>query len=159
MLFVGRKPTRHRISVTDLAFHITCPFLYINKKIFPKLTTAMLVGKEEHEKRYREHAEKAVPLSLRQAVKLSYEEKMVGREVWVSNGIVGGFVDFIEITNGHIRVVEYKTTERGASWLPSHIQAILYGTLVKDIGESVVVEVRTFDEELYFKKTPPPSKM
>lgn len=152
MRFVRRKSGRHRIGVTDLAFHITCPFLYISRKIFFKVTPAMIRGREEHEKRYRKHAEGALQLSLRQAVELSYTEKVIGREVWVSNGIVGGFIDYIEIDEGRIRVIEYKTTERAASWLPSHIQSLLYGVLVRDYSSEVSVEVRTFDDKLFFRK-------
>ena len=153
MRFVTRKRKSGYIYVTDLAKFLTCPYYFLREKVGGrKYTEAMKKGAELHRKRYIDHRIGAIEIALEEAVKLSWEEKVVGVEIWVDDGEVGGYIDRIEIEEGKAKIIEYKSTQRSALWRASKLQAVLYGALVYPHVEEVVVEVRTFDENIFFRK-------
>ncbi len=153
MRFVGRRRGSSVTSVTDLAKFLTCPYLFLREKVVGKRkTAAMKRGLELHRERYLLHREGAVEMDIEEAVEASWRGKVIGVEVWVDDGEVGGFVDRVEVEEGRARVVEYKSTPRSASWKASKLQALIYGAILQRYVDYVVVEVRTFEEEVFFRR-------
>lgn len=153
VMVVVKGDGRAEYSVREVSLFATCPHLYLREKLRRKhVTPAMKRGLERHVRAYREHVREAVKVSLKEAVELSKGVRVVGREVWLSDGIVGGYADYIEVYDGSARVVEYKTTEKAARWRPSWYQALFYGVLLKSFVEEVVAEVRDFEERLHFRR-------
>ena len=151
MRFLAPRGRRGFVSVRDLAGFMHCPRFFLLQKLFSRRTEAMRRGAEIHRRAYEVHREGAINISLEEAVVLSSEERMVGREIWLSDGRVHGIVDYVEIEDGIIRTVEYKSTERSAKSPLSRYQALIYGVLALNYSDRVLTEVRTFEGEVYHR--------
>ncbi len=154
-MFISPYRPRGKVSVSRLADYYVCPLYqkYVEEYGLPE-RPEIREGRRLHRRAYDIHKKRARVMTLEEAVERSYEERMVGREIGVSNGVLYGYVDMIIIDRGVMRVVEYK---RGSSFSSSRsvFQALAYAY----ITGAHYYEVRSFrGERVVFPYSPEKGK-
>ncbi|NPA86639.1 MAG: Dna2/Cas4 domain-containing protein [Candidatus Diapherotrites archaeon] len=151
--FIWKRRREVLFSVRELSQFAVCPLLFLREKVMPrKRSKEMERGAILHNEAYQRHRERAVEMSVEEAVERSHEERMVGREIWLDNGVLGGYADLVIIENRKATVIELKSSERSARWPGAAVQALGYAVLLSPLVKEVKAAVATFDGRLFWER-------
>ncbi len=129
-----------RVSATDVAHAVICPASSIYRRLV-RTNINTYRGLKEHKRFLRNKN------SLNELLKGVVD---VADEVFLKRWGISGYADRIVRESNRYTVIEYKTFRKSLISPFTSMQVIVYGVLLRKYVKNVRVEVRDFNENVYF---------